>query len=313
LGIVDLSGAVPNETNYPLPSPINPIPQGGLYAAVSASQWVVANGGNGVVLDGASLATTPRYFGYGKMRSVVGSQSRFAVATALGNVLVYNASDLSLETTLNISAQQLSISGDGSILAVLHSDGSVETVSLPSGAIINTWPAGSAGKPTLSVSGALLALVVSNGTSEVTSSSGGPVLWSGAGSPVLLSLDDTLIAATGNTDTIIYKNYVESAAVSGTGVGWLQNDELLVNASNAGAIFNSSGIKLSGPALPALNGPIQVLSATSIYDTVSNSIYSLSTGAKTWSPPANPSAPGAVAGTVVVFTNDLNQLVTEPY
>lgn len=58
---------------------------------------------------------------------------------------------------------------------------------------------------------------------------------------------------------------------------------------------------------------IQVLSATSFYDTNSNTIYSLSTGAPTWSHPANATAPGAIAGTLVVLPTYLNQLVTEPY
>jgi hypothetical protein len=261
--IIDLSGATPTQTPY---SP----PFSDLYAAVSASQWVVAAGGNGLVVDGASLTTTPRYFGYGRMLALAGSQSRFAVATSRGKILVYNTAALSLETTLNAAAQQLAMSGDGSILAILsyQPGNSVQTVSLPSGAPINTWSypsAPGAAGITLSVSGALLGQNLSSGMSQVTSSSGGPVLWSGTGN-VQLSLDDALIAASSNTNnaTTMYKNYAQSAAVSGVGVGWLQNDDLLVDAfpigstsPNSGAVYDSMGIKQSGPALPALIGPIQ--------------------------------------------------------
>lgn len=316
--IVDLSGATPTQTSYSPPSAIDAA-NAPVYAAVSASQWVLADGPDGVIVDGASLAGTPRYFGYGRIASVVGSQSRFAVATSLGNILIYSTTDLSLETTLNISAQQLAISDDGATLAALSDEPGnnlVQTVSLPSGTILNSWSysgSPSATAITLSSSGLLLGQVLSTPSRQVTSSTGGPVLWSdtGSSSPPLLSLDDTLIAASGSAGTVIYKNDMESAAVSGTAVGWLQNDDLLVNTSSACVVFNSNGIKQSGPALPALNGPIQALSATSFFDAPSNSIYSLSTGAITWSDAH--AAPGAVAGALVVFPNYLNQLVTEPY
>jgi hypothetical protein len=91
-----------------------------------------------------------------------------------------------------------------------------------------------------------------------------------------------------------------------------KNDDLLVNTSNGSAIF-TSGIDQNGPALLALYGPIRVPSATSIYDAASNSIYSLSTGAKTWSRPAEATVTGAVAGTLVVFPSYLNRLISEPY
>jgi hypothetical protein len=324
LRIIDLSGAAPTEKDY---SP----PISGVYAAASASQWVLGSS-DGAVLDGASLGTTPRYFGYGAVHSIAGSQSRFAVATSIGKVLIFKSSELSLETTLNFSASQLAISADASVLAVRASgspnlsganDDSVRTVSLPSGTVINTWPYVTSGANpyavdlTLSSSGALLGQVLTTPSGppmrQVTSSNGGPVLWSDSGSatPIRLSLDDTLIAASSSDGTIsnIYLNDVKSTAVPGSAVGWLQNDELLAG----GAIFNSAGIKQSGPALPSLSGPMQVLSATSIYDAASNAIYSLSTGAKTWSTTNDRLGPAAVAASRVVFVTDSNQLVTEPY
>ena len=62
-----------------------------------------------------------------------------------------------------------------------------------------------------------------------------------------------------------------------------------------------------------LRGPLQVLSAESIYDGFSNAIYSLSTGAKTWSiSVAEGWSAAAVAGSSVTFVSG-NQLLVEPY
>jgi hypothetical protein len=331
LRIIDLSGAAPSETDY------SPPIAGVAYAAASASQWVLGNS-DGALLDGASLGGTPRYFGYGALRSLAGSQSRLAVATSIGKVLIFRTSDssLSFETTLDFSAAQLAISADGSVLALRAAgspnlsgvnDDSVHTVSLPSGTVINTWPYTNGAGPyavdiTLSSSGALLGQVLNSPMRQVTSSSGGAVLWSDSGSsqPVRLSLDDMLIAAASSNDsnavTTIYLNDVKSSAVSGWAVGWLQGDYILQQVDNpaaAGAVFSSAGIKQSGPSLPVLGGPLQVLSADSVYDSSSNAIYSLSRGAKRWSTSLMLGASeGVVSGSSVAFVSG-NQLLIEPY
>jgi hypothetical protein len=333
LGIVDLSGAIPTVATYALPARFG---SDVVYAAVSASQWVVGDS-DGVVLDGPSLATTPRYFGYGRVLGLAGSATRFAVGTSIGTILVFNTNDLSLETTLALWGNQLQISTAGTVLAVLSdasppgSSATVETLSLPSATVINTWtyPYGTLPIPkgiTLSSSGSLLGQVLLvNAIGEtymrqVTSSSGGPVLWSDtAGSaPINLSLDDTLIAVSNGTNSNIYLNDALSTAVTGVAVGWLQGDNLAVDVGNPGAgplaavIYNSAGIKQSGPALPYLQPHIQVLSSTSIYDEDRNAIYSLTTGLQTWAPPTN-SGRGTAAGPLIVFLNGNNQLVAEPY
>jgi hypothetical protein len=313
--IVDLSGATPAAVSY---SP----PVSGIYAAASASAWVIGSGPDGRLLDGASLATTPRYFGYGALNSIAGSQARLAVATAGGQILVYNANDFSLEATLNVSAQQLSISADGTALAVLtYAPGgnSVSALSLPTGSVINTWtyPGNNPGPVgiTLSSSGALLGQVLSSYTRQVTASTGDALLWSDSGGqlPVLFSLDDTLIATSDGTNTAIYLNYVKSSAVAGVAAGWLQGNELVVNAANAGAIYDSQGVRQSEPALPYIYGPIEPLSASSFYDGGNNRIYSQTSGMATWTPPATAERRGTVAGTSVAFTTSGDQLVTEPY
>ena len=323
-GIVDLSGAVPTEANY---SP----PFDDAYAAVSASQWVVGGGGNGAVVAGPTLATTPRYFGYGQVLSLAGSTTRLAVGTAIGSILIYNAADLSLETTLKLSGNQMQMSGDGTVLAVLTTVSpntfAVNTISLPSGAVINTWtyvPTGPiASSISLSDSGALLGQVlssnVSNFTCQVTSSSGTAVLWSSTtcSAPIALSLDDTLIAVpSGSNASNIYLNDTLSTAIPALAVGWLQNNLLAANDSaNSGgaALYNSAGIKQNMPVLPHLYGPLQMVGTDSFYDAGKNVIYSLSTGATTWTPPTNGQRIGTIAGSLVVFPSDSNQVLTEPY
>ena len=149
--IIDLSQATPVQTSYAVPANTT------VYAAASASQWVVGNGATGVVLDGASLATTLRYLNYGYAESIAGSQTRFAVATSIGQVLIYSTSDLSLESTLDIQASQLALSDDGSVLALVTQSGAgseAETISLPAGTTIATFPGVTT--VTLSSSGALL-------------------------------------------------------------------------------------------------------------------------------------------------------------
>jgi hypothetical protein len=328
LQIIDLSGATPVVTDYTPPI-------SGVYAAASASQWVLASD-DGALLDGTSLATTPRDFGYGSVRSLAGSQTRLAVATSIGRVLIFNTSNFSLETTLDYAASELSISADGSVLALRASgspnvtganDDSVSTISLPTGTVINTWPytqnVGTyATDITLSSSGTLLGQVLggANGAMrQVTASTGGVVLWSDTGSsqPIRLSLDDTLIATSSaptdaaNVTTTVYLNDVQSTAVPGWSVGWLEGDLLLQDQGQSAVVFNCGGIKQSGPTLPLLSGPLQPLTSTAFYDSSTNAIYSTATGTKTWSSPVYAS-PGTVAGLRIVYVAD-NQLIAELY
>lgn len=333
LHIIDLSGAAPTETDY------SPPIGGNAYAAVSATQWVLADS-NGAVVDGASVGSTPRYFGYGRVFSIAGSNVNFAVATAIGKILIFDAGTLELTGTLDFLANKVQLSADGTILAILPAqstspsaapDDSVRTISLPSGTVINTWPYALNVIPfatdiSLSGSGALLGQVLtassfSDFMRQVTSSSGGPVLWSDTGSrqPIRLSADDTLVAASTSMDstaaTPIYLHDVQSSAVPGWSAGWLPNNnilQLLNSTDSPWGIYNSSGIKQSAPPLPpSLGGSFQFLSADSLYDPGTNSIYSLTSGAKTWSASGS-YGQGAVAGSVVVFVG-ANQVFTEPH
>jgi len=306
LRVIDLSGATPTETDHN--SPVSDV-----YAAVSASQWVTG-GADGVVY-GVSPSMPPRYFGYGHVLGIAGSGSRFAIGTSIGTVLIFNASDLSLETTLSLTGNQLAMSADGSVLAALTAQpNSVSTLTLPAGTVINTWANPGTSNITLSSSGALLGQTLAAGC-QVTSSSSATVLWSDSAcqGPVRLSLDDTLIAASDGTNTRVFLNDVLSTAISGVAVGWLQNNDLYVNGAGGGAIFDAQGIKQTSPNLPTLNGPLQVLGTTAIFDESSNSIYSLSTGARTWSAPQDVLRGGVVSGSQVVYTTLDNQVVTQPF
>jgi hypothetical protein len=291
--VVDLSGATPVQTQFAMP-----VASPNEYAAVSASQWIVGNG-YGVLLDGASLAGTPRYFGYGQAWSIAGGSERVAIATAAGQILYFDTTSWNQEGVLPASSTEIALSSDGSVLAARASgdtggnvltDDSVRVYSLPSGALVNTWPYTFGTLPwamniSVSGSGALLGQVVySNSfsasyTRQVTAAAGGPTLWSDTISagltidpfipqawplPIRLSADGTLIAVSSAKDdsagTNIYLNDALTTAVPGWAVGWLANNALLVNfysgtaAGGTGyascAIYDTSGTKQSVPPLP---------------------------------------------------------------
>ena len=320
--LIDLSGATPVKTDYPT-TPVSP---GNLqFAAVSAQQWVVGTY-DGAVLDGTTLANAaPRFFGYGSILALAGSPSSLAVATASGQTLIYDTSNWSLVKTLRQGLfKKLQVSADGSTLAILGAQtfGSsasppVQTISLPSGTVINTWAIGAA-DIALSSSGLLLGQVIpASGhvapARQVTAVNGGPVLWSDSGtdSPIYLSSDDTLIAVNAGA-TNIYLNDKLSTQLPGTAIGWLANDNILQNVNGNNIVYSAAtGAPVGGVSPPAVTGPIQVVTADSIYDRPTNAIYSLTNGSKTWSGAAN-TAGGVVAGSRVAYMVG-NQLVTEPY
>jgi hypothetical protein len=164
---------------------------------------------------------------------------------------------------------------------------------------------------------------------------------------IALSPDGTLVAAstalpnniTVNSPPVtnIYLNGTLSTAVSGWAVGWLDNQRVLVQTfaaqgsegliSGTGTeIVNSSGTVLAIIPTPSSKTPIGGIrslqpiapstgtSPTSIYSSTYNTIYSLSSGAVTWSSgsPYNSLSGGAVAGSSVVFESG-NLILAEPY
>jgi len=331
--VIDLSGANPVKVDYTLP-----VAQGTAYAATAASQWVVGNT-HGVVLDGASLSGTPRYLGDGQAWSIAACSDQVAIATASGAILEMDPSGPTLEGTINFSSSKLECSSDGMTLAGMadandyqyEPDRTLNVFSLPTGTISQSWPYTFDQYPylfdfTMSLSGTMMGQVLLTSTPggigsarQVTSITGGPIIWSDtvSGQPIQLSPDGTLIAVSNgppatNTVTNIYKNGQLVTAVSGWAVGWIDDGRLLVN--NYGVqypspsqylgctIYDPTGVKLATPSLPELR-QFQTVTSDLIYSAQVNTIYSLSSGASTWTSSSPSLGVGAVAGSYVVFAS----------
>jgi hypothetical protein len=314
LTIVDLSGASPVDQTYTLPAAVS---GGRFFAAISASDWFVG-GTNGVIFDGTSIATTPKYLDYGTALSIAGGAGVAAVATALG-IVVINVQTNAIELTIPVMSNNVQLSADATVLAASQSDGSALNVySLPSGSLINSFPYTGGGviSYTLAPTGTLIAQFTPPAaggavTQQVTAVTGGPVLWSETQTPpyqgslqnVQFSPDGTLIAASNgdpdavnsaqqaNIGTNIYKNYVLAEAVPGWAVGWISNSELLTNTytyspqnspigTYAGAtIYSPTGTAVATPALPQLRSLVPVnADDTEIYSPTLNSIYAIPSG-----------------------------------
>lgn len=253
ISVVDFSGATPTKTDFALP-----IAQANVFAASSATNWLTGNA-YGVVLDGASLPATPRYFGYGQAWSIKGSASLFAISTASGRILYFDSATKQLQGTIQDFSAQLQMSADGTVLAAQGDsfagqsalDQSLRVFSLPSGNVLADWPYVYATPPvpldiSLSGSGTVLGQVLEGSTgtdmrqvSGISPSSA--VIWSDSGvgqqkfDQIRLSPDGTLIApATGpfgdkTSGANIIKNGTLVTAVLGWPLGWLDNNRLIVN------------------------------------------------------------------------------------
>jgi hypothetical protein len=307
------------------------------YAAISASQWIIGNQ-HGVVLDGASTSTTPRYFGMGQVWSMAGSSNLVAIAAANGTISYYSPSSTSTAPvgTINFPSSKIALSSDGTVLVaeanqndyVYEPDRTLKVFSLPSGNLTYSIPAQyGAGNFTiydfsLSGSGTTTGLVTSSG-SQVGPTTGGAPVWSvnTQNDGINLSPDGTLIAvSTGYstytkdaTTTNIYTNGMLTTAVTGLAVGWIDNNQLLVNNyppgykapatySNA-TIYSATGSPIAATVpLPELL-TFQPVNSSAIYSPTLNTIFALPSGNTlyTSSTPAN--GQGAVVGSNVVFTS----------
>jgi hypothetical protein len=308
VNVVDLSGASPVQSTYTLPSTVA-LTNTTAYAATSASNWFVGNY-YGVLVDGKTLASTPKYLTLGASFSIAGGGSLAAVATASGQIVVVNPQTGAVQTTIKFLSADIQMSSDGTALAAMgytngtqyQPDASLTVFSLPSGSVINTWPY-SYDSPlqllgfTLAPTGTLIAqltgtlfpgpglAVVPPYDRQVTAVTGGPVLWSdsptAAFASVQFSPDGTLIAAAAGaqapgTATNIYQNYTLTTAVSGWPVGWIDNSRLLTNTYRAtiespnGAYSNAAIYSSSGSVLATPTLP----ELWSLDAVTSDSIYS---------------------------------------
>jgi hypothetical protein len=334
MSVIDLSGSSPSKVDYAVP-----VAYQSAYAATSITSWIIGNQ-HGVIVDGASVSTGARYFGLGAAWSIAGGTGRVAIATASGQILFFDPAVVTPEGTIKFSSSKIAMSSDGTVLAAAadnldsqyEPDRTLKVFSLPAATLINSWPYSyNPAGPTLFVDFSLAASATTIGqvfqnlpgpgyVRQVTAVTGGPLIWSDTVSfqePIRLSPDGTLIAASNavpnpNYTTNIYKNGALITAVPGWAVGWLDNDRLLVNTfiqANPGpgyggaAIFNtSSGTNLGTLALPQL-GDIQPVTSDSIYSEFYNTIYSTTTGAATWTSPAESARVGAISGPYVVFAS----------
>jgi len=333
VSVIDLSGSTPSQTNSSVA-----VAYLSEFASASSAQWVIGNR-HGAIADGASLSSTPRYFGHGAAWSIAGASGSVAISTAIGQILVFDPSASLLKQTIDFSSGKLALSSDGTVLgafanandAQYEPDRTLNFYSLPSATVIASFPyTFQLVSPvltdfTLAASGSTIGQVIalndfSSYTRQVTPITGAPLIWSDTGNsnPILLSPDGTLIAeynTPGSTSsaTNIFKNGSVVAAVPGAAVGWIDNNRLLVNLYQdsgppmdtvivyAGcAIYSATGVQLSTPALPELQS-IQSVNSDSVYDPSHNAIYSLTTGQPIWTASFPGVGVGTVAGPYVVY------------
>jgi hypothetical protein len=348
--VIDLSGALPVKTDFPLP-----IAYEKAYAANSASQWLVGNV-HGVVLDGTSASTTPRYFGTGQVLSMAGGTNYAAIATANGKIFYFSPSASSTPAgTINFASSGLALSTDGTVLVAManasdsqyETDRTLNVYSLPSGNLTYSTPYQYVnGNPglynfSLSGSGTLTGQSVCTQTSSPTCTlqaaptTGGPNIWSIPSnnifnSGIKLSPDGTLIAVSllpysASSTTNIYQNGSLVTTVPGYAIGWIDNNQLLVNnyqttqprgsapypVYSSASIFSAAGGLLSTPTLPEIY-VIQPINSSSIYAPSYNKIFSLPTGNVTYSTTVPLTGAAAVAGPYVIFVSG-SLVVTDTY
>ena len=139
--VIDLSGSTPTKVDY-----AQPVALLSAYGASSSSQWLTGNH-YGVLVDGASLSSTPRYFGMGEAWSIAGGTSRVAIATANGSITVMDPSTQTVEKTINFPSSKLEMSSDSGTLGAMSNanDGQYQPdrtsrySQLPTGELINSW------------------------------------------------------------------------------------------------------------------------------------------------------------------------------
>jgi hypothetical protein len=333
--VIDLSGSTPAKTDYTFP-----IAYPSAFGASSASEWLVG-AQFGVILDGASLPHTARYFGDGAAWSIAGSSSRAAVATANRQIFYFDPSTSAVQGTIAFSSSKIEMSSDGSVLAASANandaqyelDRTLNIYSLPSNSVSNSFPYQFSGSPTLfdfslSQSGQTLGQVLGtvgsgNYTRNVSGISGSPIIWSGSGvnysSPIQLSPDGTMVAVSNGapsptSTSNILKNGLLVTAVPGYAAGWIDNDSLLVNTYNVDSSFQSAATySATGTLQAAVSIPevriFQPVTSDLIYSPKLNAIFSLSSGSVIWTSPNQATGVGAIAGRYVVYASGTRVLI----
>jgi Putative Ig domain len=320
LNILDLSGASPVVTNYTTPSSWS------VYAQVSSSQ-VVTGSGSGVIADVST--STPRYFDYGQALSIAASSGagRAAIATGSGSILYFDTTTNTLVSTINFPATKIALSADGTTLAAITSTSSSSSFNVavyqpPSTTPIYTQQVASPGPTYVSLSANGQVMVLDD---SVLSLPSGSVILSGAPGTIYLSPDGTLAAAStgqpvAGTTTNIYTNGTLTTAVNGYTLGWIDNNDLLVNNFSVNSIvINYLGCSIysaTGTANGFCNLPqlpdFQQLSSTLVYWPERNKLLTVATGGAAWLSGSPLTGVSAANGSDVVFVSDA-QVLSEPY
>jgi hypothetical protein len=350
LTVFDLSGSIPSRTEY-----TDPIAYLTTYAAGSSTQWVVANQHGALLEGAGLTATpqylgygTAWSIAGSAINAAVSTASgKILIFNPSVGALDQSIDFYSGKVSLSTNGTVLGASANA-IDAQYRPDRTLNFYSLPSGTTIQSYPY-SFQDPnrdlfdfTLADSGATIAQV--SGTFQnstwtytrtVTPLKGSPVIWSDTPTcdlgqarslgPILLSPDGTLIGEySGNslnnqcqpiTATNLVKNGTLVTAVSGVGIGWIDNNRILANQYThssdgtvhySGAIiYDATGAKVANPALPELKD-IQTVTSDLIYDPSANTIYSLTSGQATWTGSLSNSGLGAVSGSYVVYQSGHN-------
>jgi len=352
LSIIDLSTATPTKTDYSVPFNIIGSNSEVLFAAASGTQWMVPNGD--ALFDGASAGGTARYFGVGRVSSIAGGTGYFAVSTPLKGILYFNSTTLAQLGQISAQATQMELSGDGTVLAVLNNPGNgtggaLQIYSLPTAQLQYTWPSVPGGI-FLSTSGTMLGQdfgsidLTSVTAQEASAPTGGtPIFYHStpSGPGMAISPDGTLIATSTSTEayptsTSLMLNGNVVTGFNGVAEGWLDNSRLVVanfGGDHVGgtyykscSIYNASGT-LTGNAcaLPQLISPgqttnqLQPVSTDLVFLPNLNQIFSVSTGAVSWSSGDADNSDGFVgimqgslAGSHIVFVSG-TKLVAQSY
>jgi hypothetical protein len=331
--LIDLSGPTPVRSDPDTPSTKNVA-----FAATSPTQWLTGNS-FGVIFDGASTVANPRYLGYGTVWDIAGSATRYAVATASGRVLYFDATTNTQEGTLSTYSTSLAISADGATLAAVgdnfgaqyNNDLTPHVYSLPGGAIQSTFAGARSKVASISAAGT----VVGFGGSVYPAAGGNATATLGCDA-VLFNSDATTIACPAlalappnpllidtQDSSQIYTNGALVTAFKGLAVGWADDGHLLVNnytvdspanpsvSFQGASYYDATGKLLGATPLPQLFR-IQSLGSNSLYSPEKNTIYGVTAGNPIWTAPYPTLGVGAVAGSNVVFVTGA-QLLALPH
>jgi hypothetical protein len=255
IGIVDLAPITP--TFAIVATPISHL---SAYAATSAADPVFGNQ-DGVLLRDVAGGTPPQTYTRGRVRSIAGSATRFAISFSSGEVHYYDASSRAVQGVIEIPPprgagffrtpmSRLQLSGDGSLLGVgTISDDGLETkvtlYSLPAETLLHEFVFSAPEELTnfsMSGSGEVFSFLSTSqpgggiSTAQLTEADG-TVLYAdtahGGSAPVLsdsgASGAFSILPLTATSVSRVIQGGVLTGTLNGAVVNWLDEQRLIVN------------------------------------------------------------------------------------